>query len=72
MDNKELEDKLNSLEIKLSYQESTIDELNSIVTSQEKQIGLMQNHIQTIERKIEELEEAGGGEDLPSRKPPHY
>ena len=72
MDNKELEEKLNSLEIKMSYQESTIDELNSIVSTQEKEIGIMQNHIQKIEGKIETIEESGGGEDLPSRRPPHY
>lgn len=72
MNNKELEDKLNSLEIKLSYQESTIDELNSIVTTQEKNITLLQNHVQKLEIKIEEMEESSGGEDLPSRRPPHY
>ena len=72
MDCKELEEKLNSLEIKLSYQESTIDELNNIVTSQAKEMAIMENHIQHLVRKIEDLEEAGGGEDLPSRRPPHY
>jgi SlyX protein len=73
MNNKELEEKINNLEIKMAYQESTIEELNSIVSSQEKEIGKAQNHIQKIERKIEEMEESGGGEgDLPSRIPPHY
>lgn len=72
MDNNELEEKLNSLEIKMSYQEATIDELNEIVSTQSKEIGILENHIQKIEHKIEEMEEAGGGEDLPNRRPPHY
>ncbi|MCK9191244.1 MAG: SlyX family protein [Sphaerochaetaceae bacterium] len=68
----ELEEKLNSLEIKLSYQESTIEELNNIVTGQAKELVIMENHIQHLKRKIEDLEEAGGGDDLPNRRPPHY
>jgi SlyX protein len=72
MDNKELEEKLNSLEVKMSYQESIIDELNSIVSTQEKELAFMQNHIQKIERKVEEMEESAGDGDLPSRRPPHY
>lgn len=72
MDNKELEEKLNSLEVKMSYQESTLDELNKIVSTQEKEIAIMQNHINKIERKVEEMEESGDNGDLPSRRPPHY
>jgi SlyX protein len=72
MEQKELEDMLSSLEIKLSYQEATIAELNEIVASHTKEIGIMENHILLLKKKVEALEEVGGGEDLPSRKPPHY
>lgn len=72
MDNKELEEMLNKLEVKLSYQESTIAELNDIVASHTKEIGLLQNHILVLKKKVENLEEVGGESDLPNRRPPHY
>lgn len=72
MDNKELEEMLNILEVKLSYQESTIAELNDIVSSHTKEIGLLQNHILVLKKKVENLEEVGGDSDLPNRRPPHY
>lgn len=72
MENKDLEEMLNRLEVKLSYQEATIAELNDIVAVHTKDLSIMGNHVLVLKRKVEDLEEVGGESDLPSRKPPHY
>lgn len=65
-------DRLMQMEMKLSYMEATVAELNDIVVNQQREIGIMENHIQKLEKKIEDLLEEGISGDLPNRKPPHY
>ncbi len=68
---KELQERVTDLEIRLTYQESLLQELNEIVIAQRDQIDLLLNE---LKRQKEQLER--GGEfvralaDEPP--PPHY
>ncbi|MGD1816872.1 MAG: SlyX family protein [Pleomorphochaeta sp.] len=68
----ELEKSIEKIEIKISYTEEIVAQLNEIVTNQQKEIGILNNHINKLEKKIVELLEESENSDLPNRKPPHY
>ena len=66
-----MEDRIEKVEIKMSYLEMQNAELNDVVIKQEKDIALLNMKIEQLEKKIEELFEEVGT-DRPSRRPPHY
>jgi uncharacterized coiled-coil protein SlyX len=72
MSNNKLERSIEEVEIKISYAEETVSQLNKIVIKQQKEIGIMNNHINKLERKVSQLMEENENSELPSRKPPHY
>ncbi|MGD1822956.1 MAG: SlyX family protein [Pleomorphochaeta sp.] len=63
---------LEKIEIKISYTEEIVAQLNEIVTNQQKEIGILNNHINKLEKKVAELIEESESGDLPNRRPPHY
>jgi SlyX protein len=68
MTDKVLEERVTELEVRISFQDSTIEELNSIVTKQQEQI-------EKLNRLIDELKgqlENPGEIDKTDVKPPHY
>jgi SlyX protein len=67
-----LEDRIDLLEIKLAYSEETVETLNRVVTEQAKEIALLQNHLEKLEKKMSDLIEETGDGPRPSRRPPHY
>lgn len=69
---KEDEERITNLEIKLAYAEETIAQLNQVVTTQQKDLGIMENHVNKLEKKVVELMENSDIEERPSRRPPHY
>ena len=67
-----IEDRLVDIEIKLSYQENTIRELNSVVCAQQKQIDQMDSVCKVFANRIKDLSEALEGNISLNEKPPHY
>lgn len=70
---KELED----LQMLVSFQEQTINELNTAVTDQQKQLDLLRTELRLLRDKLEELEYAlesrpGSAANEANEKPPHY
>ena len=66
--NSMLEDRLNDLEIKFTFQDELLGELNDIVTKQ-------QFKIDALEKKVRELTAAANSNSLgnnENEKPPHY
>ena len=59
------------LEIKVTFLEDTLTELNKIVYKQQIAIDELQETIRKLTARIDELEDMSG-EDLPHVKPPHY
>jgi SlyX protein len=67
-----IEDRLVDIEIKLSYQEETIRELNSVVCEQQKQIDHLESIYKMFASRFEDLSESLGGKPPLNEKPPHY
>lgn len=64
--------RLEALEIRLAYQDRTIEELNGAVTTQWKEIDALKRLVKSLLEEVENLEEGlrqGGPKEPP---PPHY
>jgi len=70
------EDKLSKsvdLEIKLTYLEDTVQELNTVVFRQQQTIDKLETALKNIKEQVKLLEDAKqSGAELPHEKPPHY
>lgn len=61
-----MEERVTNLEIKLTYMEDLVEQLNQELIASFKKI-------EKLEREIEELKEAVSADDIkPNEKPPHY
>lgn len=66
---------LTDLQIKIAFLENTVDELNTIITSQSLQIKDLQDQLKLIYRYLEYRHAQDDGIapfDLLNDKPPHY
>lgn len=63
---------IENIEIKLAYAEEMLNQLNEIIINQQKEMGIMNNHINKLEKKVAQMLEESESSELPSRKPPHY
>lgn len=67
----DMNEDIERLEIKISYLESMISELNEVVISQGREITHLKIQLEGLEKKVEDLIEESG-EARPNRRPPHY
>jgi len=65
-----LEGRLIDLEIRLTHQESTIEELNDVVIKQQQQIDKLGNEVIMARQRLSELDNTPGPQQEPP--PPHY
>lgn len=71
----DLENRITELEIKNSHQEDTIEQLNEIIFEQQKNIDIINRHLEQIQNKINNLQENNihDNESMePEEPPPHY
>jgi len=67
-----IEERLERIESKISFQEDHIDELNKVVYLQQQKIDRLEATCASLVRQIESLDEAGH-EGMPANeRPPHY
>jgi SlyX protein len=71
-DMSELTGRLEALEIRLAYQDQTIEDLNATITAQWQELERMKRLIQRLEDQVREAEARAGGPNLPEPPPPHY
>jgi SlyX protein len=64
--------RIDALEIRLAYQDETIEDLNRAVTDQWKQIDLLTRRIAQLTDQLQETVEHIGRPNLPEPPPPHY
>lgn len=69
-----LDERLIELEIRVSYQEDTLQQLNEVVTEQDSYIQSLQVQVQSLAKKLDEMSQVL---DQPTGKvgnepPPHY
>jgi len=65
----EVDEKLVDLEVRLSFQEETIDQLNDVILFQNKKIENLEQQLKMIASK---LNSADTEEAVYDQKPPHY
>lgn len=67
----EQENRITQLEIKISYLEDFMAQIQEVVVNQGKEIEHLRVENKLLIEKMKELVELSG-EDIPNRKPPHY
>jgi SlyX protein len=68
----DVDKRLTDLEVKASFTEDTVEQLNRIVTSQQDQIDRLIREIAELRRQLAGLAEPGGFSSLRDELPPHY
>ena len=68
---KEIEEKIISLETKLAYMEDFVNQIQNVAVEQAKTIDKFQKEIKLMSDRIREMSNTMEG-DIPNRKPPHY
>ena len=65
------DDHLVKIETKLSYQEDLLDQLNSIIIRQQKEIDSLKRELLLMQEKITTINESTENTNMDER-PPHY
>ena len=68
---KETEDLLTAIEMKLAYMEDFVSQIQNVAVDQAKTIDKLQKEIKMMSDRIREMSNQMEG-DIPNRKPPHY
>jgi len=71
MNNKELLQRLDDLEIKLSFQENLIEELNTVISKQDQEILKLWDANRILKSSLNDMKSGNEG-DAPEPPPPHY
>jgi len=66
------EERLETIETKISYQEDQIEELNKTVYQQQQKLEQLQAICEALARELRALAEAGNDGKSANEKPPHY
>lgn len=67
-----IEDRIIDLEIKFTYQEDTISQLNDVIFSQQKTIDALESRLAQMEFVLERVMTPGFGDPSKEPPPPHY
>lgn len=66
------EERIIELETKVAYQEDTIQQLNDIVTAQQRKLDRVENSLKTLVEKFQDVSEGISNINPLHEKPPHY
>lgn len=66
------EERLENLEIKASYLEAMVAELNDVVVAQRRELDSTKAQLESLKEKVGALMEDVGTPNRPQRRPPHY
>jgi SlyX protein len=69
-DAKTLSERIDSLEIRLTFQDATIETLNQTITAQWKQIDILTRQLAELKERLQEAESNTSGPV--NERPPHY
>lgn len=74
MDIKLVLDRLDDLETRLAFQEETLQQLDQVVASQDRELLLLREQLRRLSEKMSDVEYAveQGGSRSGAEKPPHY
>ena len=66
------DDRLIDIETKLSYQESLLDQLNSIIIKQQAELDMLKRSLKNLQERISVLNEISSETINVDERPPHY
>ena len=66
------ENRLTNIEIKLTHQEDTVEELNKVVCQQQKKIDHLEAICEALIRHVKELSDTAAEQRSTNEPPPHY
>jgi len=69
---KQIEEKINELEIKLAFQDDLLNSLNDIVTRQDKEILDLWTANRLLKQSMHDMKSETGGTEIEEAPPPHY
>ena len=67
-----MEDRIVDLEMKLAFQDETINELNEVITDQQHQLDELREELRLLNLRIVSLAESSTNPDEKEPSPPHY
>jgi SlyX protein len=67
-----IEERIENIETKISYQEDQIEELNKTVYQQQQKLDRLEAICGSLARHIQSMAEAGGESKPANERPPHY
>ena len=69
-----MDSRLTELEIKASFQEDLLDQLNQVIVRQQRDIDQLLRDVDTLRRQAQQAADAGPGllRELRDELPPHY
>jgi len=67
-----MEDRIEHLEIKLSFQDDTVQALSDIVARQDRDIELLKLEIKLLKEKFQEMRVSAVKSEAEETPPPHY
>jgi SlyX protein len=70
MGEKELSERIDALETRLTYQDETIEQLNQTITAQWKQIDALTRQVNGLSERLQETE--ANPPATANERPPHY
>ena len=68
---KETDERLTAIEMKLAYMEDFVNQIQDVAVEQAKTIDKLQKEIKMMSDKIRDMSNVMEG-DIPNRRPPHY
>lgn len=71
MAEKENEERITALEMKVSYLEDFLNQIQEVAVEQEKTIEVLRKEVKLMSTRLHEISDTLEG-DIPNRKPPHY
>jgi len=67
-----IENRIEQLEMKVSFQDDTIETLNDEIFEQQQKLQLLTEQVAHLVSKLKEAEPDNGGIDQVDMRPPHY
>jgi SlyX protein len=64
--------RIDTLEMRLTYQDAVIEDLNETITAQWKQIDRLVHQVRSLGDRIQGTQDGAGSQDQHEPPPPHY
>lgn len=67
-----MEDKITDLEIRLTHQEAAIEEMNSVLLKQHKQLESIMADLALLQKQLRDMRDSNIADPSQETPPPHY